>query len=136
MTRAGVALALILFGATGAIAQSCEKTFTAGGEPFLTGIRYRSSGIVKVTPAKALSNLPRSISAEGFSGIRTDQASGTVTGLKDGAGTGRPQRMQVTASKAGSATVIEAVYELQSGQVADDAQVRAGLCRIIAGAAG
>lgn len=135
MTRAGItALLLTLAGATGAFAQSCEKTFAAGGEPFLTGINYRASGIVKAAPAKALNGLKRGMAAEGFSNVSVDQEEGTVTGFKDGAGSGRLQRLQGTARKAGNGSIVEIFYQLQSGQVSDEAYIRTAFCRIINGA--
>lgn len=130
---AGVAL-FLLSGTTGALAQSCEKTFAAGGEPFLTGINYRASGIVKAAPGKALNGLKRGFGAEGFSDITIDQESGTVTAFKDGAGSGRLQRLEGSARKAGNGTIVEVFYQLQTGQVSDEPFIRAAFCRIINGA--
>lgn len=133
--RICTALVITLAGAFGAMAQNCERNFKSGGVPIVSGIRYQSWDLFPgLGSAKALGNLPQSVAAEGFSSIRVDQAGGVVTGLKDGAGTGRPQSMRVTIKKVGNVTRVDAIYELQSGQLALEDQVRAGLCRIIAGA--
>lgn len=131
-----VIAATATFAAAGtAQAQPCITNFKSAGVPVLSEITYRSWDLVKRPPAAVLTAIARAAEAEDFSGIRIDKASGTVTALQDAAGSGRPQRLQVTARKSGGATRIDAVYTVQAGQIGHEGEVRRGLCNII-GAAG
>jgi hypothetical protein len=130
-------LVLAFFGTGAAQAQNCQGNFKIAGVPMVSGMVYRSWDIFpNVAPATALSNLHRTVAAEGFSGVRLDKASGTVSAIQETTGSGRPQTLRVTARKAGNATRVEVVFEVQPGQIAPEGSTRAGICRVIAGARG
>lgn len=133
-----------LFGAAASIliasqanAQACPGNFKADGVPMVTGITYRSWDLVKgKEPAAVLKNLAAAVAAEGFAGIRVDNATSSVLAIQETSGSGRPQHLRVTARKSGPATRVDAAFVVQAGQVAPEGYVRDALCRVIAGGRG
>lgn len=132
-----LALAGVLLGTVSAQAQSCQSNFKADGIPMVTGITYRSWDLVKNrSPAVVLKSLAAAVAAEGFAGIRVDNATSSVLAIQETSGSGRPQTLRVTARKTGPATRIDAAFVVQAGQVSPEGYVRDALCRIIAGGRG
>lgn len=131
----GVAAAVL--GASPVLAQACPGNFKADGVPMVTGITYRSWDLVKgKAPAAVLKNLAAAVAAEGFAGVRVDNATSSVLAIQETSGSGRPQTLRVTARQSGPATRVDAVFVVQAGQVAPEGYVRDALCRVIAGGRG
>jgi hypothetical protein len=115
--------------------QACPGNFKADGVPMVTGITYRTWDIIaKRQPAPVLKDLAAAVAAEGFAGIRVDNATSSVAAIQETSGSGRPQTLRVTARKVGGATRVDAVFVVQAGQIAPEAYVRDALCRVIGGA--
>ncbi|PZU94100.1 MAG: hypothetical protein DI527_04140 [Chelatococcus sp.] len=132
-----LALASLVLGAASAQAQSCQNNFKVDGVPMVTGITYRSWDLVKNgAPATVLKNLAAAVAAEGFAGIKVDNATSSVLAIQETSGSGRPQTLRVTARKSGPATRVDAVFVVQAGQVAPEGYVRDALCRVISGGRG
>jgi hypothetical protein len=126
-----------VLGASPVLAQACPGNFKADGVPMVTGITYRSWDLVKgKAPAAVLKNLAAAVAAEGFAGIRVDNATSSVLAIQETTGSGRPQTLRVTARQSGPATRVDAVFAVQAGQVAPEGYVRDALCRVIAGGRG
>ncbi len=133
-----LAFAALLLNLPPALAQSaCPGNFRADGVPMVTGITYRSWDLIaNRAPAVVLKNLAAAVAAEGFAGIRVDNATSSVLAIQETSGSGRPQTLRVTARKSGPATRVDAVFAVQMGQVAPEGYVRDALCRVIAGGRG
>jgi hypothetical protein len=133
-----LASAAVLLGLAQAQAQSdCPGNFKADGVPMVTGITYRSWDLIaNRAPAVVLKNLAAAVAAEGFAGIRVDNATSSVLAIQETSGSGRPQTLRVTARKSGPATRVDAVFAVQAGQVAAEGYVRDALCRVISGGRG
>lgn len=133
-----LAFAALLLSLPPALAQSaCPGNFRADGVPMVTGITYRSWDLIaNRAPAVVLKNLAAAVAAEGFAGIRVDNATSSVLAIQETSGSGRPQTLRVTARKSGPATRVDAVFAVQMGQVAPEGYVRDALCRVIAGGRG
>lgn len=130
-------LAGLVLGAASAQAQSCQSNFKVDGVPMVTGITYRSWDLVKNgSPANVLKNLAAAVAAEGFAGIKVDNATSSVLAIQETSGSGRPQTLRVTARKSGPATRVDAAFVVQAGQVAPEAYVRDAICRVISGGRG
>lgn len=139
MVKSGfLASGALLLGLSHAHAQSaCPGNFKADGVPMVTGITYRSWDLIaNRAPAVVLKNLAAAVAAEGFAGIRVDNATSSVLAIQETSGSGRPQTLRVTARKSGPATRVDAVFSVQMGQVAPEGYVRDALCRVIAGGRG
>lgn len=131
----GIGASILL--ASQAMAQACPGNFKADGVPMVTGITYRSWDLIKgKAPAAVLKNLAAAVAAEGFAGIRIDNATSSVAAIQETSGSGRPQTLRVTARQSGPATRVDAVFVVQAGQVAPEGYVRDALCRVIAGGRG
>lgn len=129
--------ATLLAGLTSASAQACRGNFKADGVPMVTGITYRSWDLVRgASPAAVLKNLAAAVAAEGFAGVRVDQATSSVLAIQETTGSGRPQHLRVTARKSGPAVRVDAAFTVQAGQVAPEGYLRDALCRVIAGGRG
>lgn len=128
----------LLLGLSQAQAQSaCPGNFKADGVPMVTGITYRTWDLIgNRAPAAVLKSLAAAVAAEGFAGIRVDNATSSVLAIQETSGSGRPQTLRVTARKSGPATRVDAVFAVQMGQVAPEGYVRDALCRVIAGGRG
>lgn len=133
-----LAFAALLLNLPPALAQSaCPGNFRADGVPMVTGITYRSWDLIaNRAPTVVLKNLAAAVAAEGFAGIRVDNATSSVLAIQETSGSGRPQTLRVTARKSGPATRVDAVFAVQMGQVAPEGYVRDALCRVIAGGRG
>lgn len=127
-----LAAVLLLAGHGEAMAQSCEKNFKAQGVPLVTPVYYKSwQEFPKLKPEAALQRLARGVAAEGFSGIEINKSLGTVEAYQDTSGSGRLQTLRVVARKRGSGTRVDAMFDIQVGQVAAKQVVQEGLCNII-----
>lgn len=128
---------VLCLGPTPARAQPCLTNFKTDGVPMVTGLTYRSWDLVAgKAPAAVLKNLAAAVAAEGFAGIRVDNATSSVLAIQETSGSGRPQHLRVTARKSGPATRVDAAFVVQQGQVAPEGYVRDALCRVIAGGRG
>ncbi|HEV7260699.1 MAG TPA: hypothetical protein VGN82_23155 [Bosea sp. (in: a-proteobacteria)] len=126
-----------VLGTSQAMAQACPGNFKADGVPMVTGITYRSWDLIKgKAPTAVLKNLAAAVAAEGFAGIRVDNATSSVVAIQETSGSGRPQHLRVTARQSGPATRVDAAFVVQAGQVAPEGYVRDALCRVIAGGRG
>lgn len=136
MISTAIALAAVLASLSQARAQqACPGNFKADGVPMVTGITYRTWDIIaKRQPGPVLKDLAAAVAAEGFAGIRVDNATSSVAAIQETTGSGRPQTLRVTARKVGGATRVDAAFVVQAGQVAPEAYVRNALCRVIGGA--
>jgi hypothetical protein len=117
--------------------QACHNNFKTDGVPMVTGLTYRSWDLItNRAPAAVLKNLAAAVAAEGFAGIRVDNATSSVVAIQETTGSGRPQTLRVTARKSGPATRVDAAFVVQQGQIAPEGYVRDALCRVIAGGRG
>lgn len=127
-----IAAVLLVAGHTMAAAQSCEKNFKASGVPLVTPVYYKTwQEFPKLKPEAALQRMARGVAAEGFSGIEINKSLGTIEAYQDTAGSGRLQTLRVVARKRGSGTRVDAMFDIQVGQVATKQVVQEGLCNII-----
>ncbi|WP_422653422.1 hypothetical protein [Ensifer sp.] len=132
MKHLSLAAVLILAGHSVAAAQSCEKNFKATGVPLVTPVYFKTwQDFPKLKPEAALQRLARGVAAEGFSGIEINKELGTIEAYQDTAGSGRLQTLRVVARKRGAGTRIDAMFDIQVGQVATKQVVQEGLCNII-----
>lgn len=130
--RLSIAAALLLAGHSVAVAQSCEKNFKASGVPLVTPVSYKSwQEFPKLKPEAALQRLARGVAAEGFSGIEINKSLGTIDAYQDTSGSGRLQTLRVVARKRGSGTRVDAIFDIQVGQVTTKEVVLEGLCNVI-----
>jgi hypothetical protein len=137
ISRAGLAAAVLTLSFVQAQAQACQNNFKTDGVPMVTGLTYRSWDLVaSKPPAVVLKNLAAAVAAEGFAGIRVDNATSSVLAIQETSGSGRPQHLRVTARKSGPATRVDAAFVVQQGQVAPEGYVRDAICRVIAGGRG
>ncbi|MBT1154551.1 hypothetical protein J1C56_02990 [Aminobacter anthyllidis] len=126
-----------LTGISLAQAQTCEKNFKVSGIPLVTAVSYKSSqSFPKVKQAEALKRLAQAVAAEGFSGITVDKNLGAIDAHQETSGSGRPQTLRVVARSQGGGTLVNAVFNIQPGQVTTNEVVRSGICTIIRAAAG
>ncbi|WP_425536734.1 hypothetical protein [Ensifer adhaerens] len=127
-----IAAVLLTASHSAAAAQSCEKNFKASGVPLVTPVYYKTwQEFPKLKPEAALQRMARGVAAEGFSGIEINKSLGTIEAYQDTAGSGRLQTLRVVARKRGSGTRIDAMFDIQVGQVATKQVVQEGLCNII-----
>ncbi|GGF61369.1 hypothetical protein GCM10007301_21420 [Azorhizobium oxalatiphilum] len=127
-----IAAVLILSGAS-AHAASCEANFSVGGVPGLSAMSFRTwQEFPKVTPEAALKRLAQAVAAEGFDGIRTNKELNAIDAVQETTGSGRAQTLRVTARKTKTGTRVDAIFNIQAGQLTSEGVVREGLCKIIA----
>ncbi|WP_271168506.1 hypothetical protein [Hansschlegelia plantiphila] len=128
---------LIAFAAASAAeAQTCESNFQVSGVPMLTALSYRTSlDFPKIKPDQALRRLAQAVAAEGFSGVRLNKSLGSIDAFQETTGSGRPQTLRVVARKTGAGTRVDAVFDIQQGQLTSESVVRKGLCTIVRSAA-
>ena len=130
--RAIAASALVLASHGLAQAQSCEKNFKVSGVPLVTAISYKTwQEFAKLKPETALQRLAQGVAAEGFSGIKVNKSLGTVDAFQETTGSGRIQTLRVVARKRGAGTRVDAIFDIQAGQMTSKDIVRDGLCNII-----
>ncbi len=129
-----LAFALLGFSAS-AQAQVCASNFEQEGVPLVTAIVYKSWQVFPgVAPAQALDRLARATLAEGFLGMRVDKQYGAITAHQETSGSGRMQTLRIVARKAGNGTRVDAVFQIQAGQVASADIVRRGICKVVTAA--
>ena len=132
-----MASALAVIGASAAQAQTCEKNFKVSGIPLVTVVSYKSSqSFPKVKQADALKRLAQAVAAEGFSGITVNKELGAIDAVQDGSGSGRVQTLRVVARSQAGGTLVNAIFNVQPGQVTSKEETRSGLCVIIKAAGG
>lgn len=132
-----VASALAVITVSAAQAQTCEKNFKVSGIPLVTAVSFKSSqSFPKVKQAQALKRLAQAIAAEGFSGITVNKELGAIDAYQDTSGSGRLQTLRVVARSQGGGTLVNAVFDIQPGQVTTNDVVRTGMCQIIRSAGG
>lgn len=124
--------ALLLVGLSPAGAATCEGNFKAEGIPLVTALSYKTwQEFPKIKPEVALKRLTQGVAAEGFSGIRVDKSLGSIDAYQETTGSGRIQTLRVVARKRGSGTRIDAVFDIQAGQVTTQSVIKKGLCNIV-----
>ncbi|MEJ6782967.1 hypothetical protein [Aminobacter sp. Piv2-1] len=132
-----IASFVVVAAATAANAQTCEKNFKVSGVPLVTAVSYKSSqSFAKLKPDVALKRLAQAVAAEGFSGIKVNKELGAIDAYQDTSGSGRLQTLRVVARSQGGGTVVNAVFNIQPGQVTTKDVVRNGMCGIIRAAGG
>ena len=130
-----LAAGLVLASLAPALAQPCASNFKVDGVPMVTGLSYRTWDLIpNRQPAAVLSDLGAAVSAEGFADMRIDKATSAVVAIQETSGSGRPQTLRITARKNGKGTRVDAVFVVQTGQVAPEDYVRKAFCRVIGGA--
>lgn len=135
--RLALVTAFLISGVASVYAGPCESNFSTSGVPMLTGISFRTwQAIPGVKPAVALDNLAKAAAAQGFHGVRVNKALGSVDAFQETSGSGRSQSLRLTARASGKGTRVDAVFEIQQGQLADGAVVREGLCEMVSSAGG
>ncbi len=128
--------ALLAATASPASAQTCEASYNVEGVPMITALIYRVSQTFPKVPVKrAYENVAAAVSAEGFQGIRLEPQLNAVSAVQETSGSGRPQTLRVTVRRAGSGSRVDAVFQVQAGQIAPEGPTRAGLCRVVTAAA-
>jgi len=132
-----VATALAAITVSAAQAQTCEKNFKVSGIPLVTAVSFKSSqSFPKVKQAQALKRLAQAIAAEGFNGIEVNNELGAIDAYQETSGSGRLQTLRVVARSQGGGTLVNAVFNIQPGQVTTNEVVRSGMCTIIRAAGG
>lgn len=117
-------------------AQTCEGNFKVSGVPLVTAMSYKTSFDFPKTKAdQVLKTLAQAVAAEGFSGIKVDKSLGSIDAYQETTGSGREQTLRVVARKKGSGTRVDAIFNIQQGQVTSQSVVRKGLCDIVMSAA-
>ena len=128
------ALGLISFSSP-AFAASCEKNFAVSGVPMVTAVSYKSwQELPKAKAPAVLQKLAQAVAAEGFSGIQINKALSSIDAHQETSGSGRIQTLRVVARQKGAGVRIDAVFNIQAGQIADKNVIREGICNIINGA--
>lgn len=135
--RLALIAAVMLGTSLTAHAQNCAENFEQDGVPLMTAITFKSWQVFSgVNPAQALDRLARATLAEGFVGMRVDKQYGAITALQETSGSGRVQTLRLVARKAGNGTRVDAVFQIQAGQVASADAVRKGICNVMRAARG
>uniref|UniRef100_UPI003B9FA8FC hypothetical protein n=1 Tax=Agrobacterium tumefaciens TaxID=358 RepID=UPI003B9FA8FC len=117
-----------------AFAASCEKNFTVSGVPMVTAVSYKSfQELPKAKAPAVLQKLAQAVAAEGFSGIQINKALSSIDAHQETSGSGRIQTLRVVARQKGAAVRIDAVFNIQAGQIADKDVIRKGIRDIIKG---
>jgi hypothetical protein len=130
-----MAAAVLLGGVTLAEAASCEANFKVSGVPMVTALSYRTfQEFPKAKAATVLKNLAQAVSAEGFSGIKVNKELSSVDAFQETSGSGRIQTLRVVARQKGSGVRVDAVFDIQAGQLTTKEVVRTGLCNIVGSA--
>lgn len=133
MKHAIAILGLITVSST-AFAASCEKNFTVSGVPMVTAVSYKSfQELPKAKAPAVLQKLAQAVAAEGFSGIQINKELSSIDAHQETSGSGRIQTLRVVARQKGAAVRIDAVFNIQAGQIADKDVIRKGICDIIKG---
>lgn len=129
--------ACLLATSSAARAGACETNFAMTGVPMLTAISFKTwASMPKVKPDVALTRLAQAVAAEGFSGIQVNKQLGSVDAHQETTGSGRIQTLRIVARPSSTGTRVDAVFNIQQGQVTSEGVVKTGLCNIIRTAGG
>lgn len=113
-------------------AASCESNFKVSGVPMVTPVQYKTwQEYPKAKAATALKTLAQAVAAEGFSGIEVNRELSTIDAYQDTSGSGRPQTLRVVARQKGAGVRVDAMFDIQVGQVTSNSVVKTGLCNIV-----
>ncbi len=130
-----IVAALLLCETTLAHAASCESNFKVSGVPMLTALSYRSwQEYPKANAQVVLKNLAQAVAAEGFSGIKVNKQLSAIDAFQETSGSGRIQTLRVVARQKGAGVRVDAVFDIQAGQLTSKEVIRTGICKIIGSA--
>ncbi|RWX81055.1 hypothetical protein EPK99_01615 [Neorhizobium lilium] len=130
-----IVAALLLGQSTFAQAASCESNFKVSGVPMVTALSYRSwQEYPKANATVILKNLAQSVAAEGFSGIKVNKELSSIDAFQETSGSGRIQTLRIVARQKGAGVRVDAVFDIQAGQLTSKEVVRTGICNIIGAA--
>lgn len=130
-------LSLVTVGliAGAANAAPCDTNFKVSGVPMLSAMSYRTFEVFPKAKAPALlQKLAQAVSAEGFDGVKIDKGLSSINAFQETTGSGRIQTLRVVARQQGANVRVDAIFDIQAGQLTDKKIVREGLCNIINGA--
>jgi hypothetical protein len=131
-----LALLFVVAGISAGYAETCESNFKVTGVPLITAMNYKTSYVFpKVKADQVLKTLAQAVAAEGFSGIQVDKSLGAIDAYQETTGSGREQTLRIVARKKGAGTRVDAMFNIQQGQVTSEKIVRKGLCDIVMSAA-
>ncbi len=98
----------------------------------VTAVSYKSfQELPKAKAPAVLQKLAQAVAAEGFSGIQINKELSSIDAHQETSGSGRIQTLRVVARQKGAAVRIDAVFNIQAGQIADKDVIRKGICDII-----
>ncbi|MBB3610374.1 hypothetical protein [Rhizobium sp. BK602] len=113
-------------------AASCESNFKVSGVPMVTAVSYKTwQEYPKAKAAAVLKTLAQAVAAEGFSGIEVNRELSAIDAYQDTSGSGRLQTLRVVARQKGAGVRVDAMFDIQVGQVTSNNVVRTGLCNIV-----
>ncbi|MQB40320.1 hypothetical protein [Rhizobium sp. ICMP 5592] len=113
-------------------AASCESNFKTSGVPMVTAVSYKTwQELPKAKAAVVLKTLAQAVAAEGFSGIEINRELSTIDAYQETTGSGRVQTLRVVARQKGAGVRVDAIFDIQAGQVTSNNVVRTGLCNIV-----
>ncbi|MGI2033712.1 hypothetical protein ACRQ1B_15065 [Rhizobium panacihumi] len=130
-------LSLAVAGLTAGMANAapCDTNFKVSGVPMLSAMSYRTFDTFPKAKAPAmLQKLAQAVSAEGFDGVKIDKALSSINAFQETTGSGRIQTLRVVARQQDANVRVDAIFDIQAGQMTDKKIVREGLCNIINGA--
>lgn len=129
-----ITTAAVLFLGSVALAQaaSCESNFKVSGVPMVTALSYRSwQEFPKAKASIVLKSLAQAVAAEGFSGISVNKELSSIDAHQETSGSSRIQTLRVVARQKGAGVRVDAVFDIQAGQLTSKEVVRTGICNII-----
>ncbi|WP_040853450.1 hypothetical protein [Phyllobacterium sp. YR531] len=127
-----LAFLFVVAGVSAGHAQSCEGNFKVTGVPLITAMTYKTSyDFPKVKADQVLKALAQAVAAEGFLGIQVNKSLGAIDAYQETTGSGREQTLRIVARKKGTGTRVDAMFNIQQGQVTSEKVVRKGLCDIV-----
>ncbi|HEX8049515.1 hypothetical protein [Rhizobium sp.] len=113
-------------------AASCESNFKTSGVPMVTALSYKTwQEFPKAKAATVLKTLAQAVAAEGFSGIKIDRDLSAIDAYQETTGSGRVQTLRVVARQKGAGVRVDAIFDIQAGQLTSNNVVRTGLCNIV-----
>ncbi|MCM2443447.1 hypothetical protein GOZ78_03170 [Agrobacterium vitis] len=127
-----LATSMLLTVAAHAQAASCESNFQVTGVPMVTALSYRSwQEYPKAKASVVLKELAQAVAAEGFSGIKINKDLSSIDAFQETSGSGRIQTLRVVARQKGAGVRVDAVFDIQAGQLTSKDAVRSSICKII-----
>lgn len=110
----------------------CETNFKVSGVPMLSAMSFKTwQEFPKAKAPAMLQKLAQAVAAEGFSGVKIDKTLSSVDAFQETTGSGRIQTLRVVARQKGANVRVDAIFDIQAGQVTDKGVVREGLCNIL-----